>query len=230
VFYALAEHDAMCFAPFGIDSLGEPDPAILNVAPGNAASQNATADATLLAASFRLLHDMMPVIAAHQGTGRMRGVLQRSDLPEELVLGGYRLRVRYNTGLRAGITPAAGLIIAEGPDEFLVAGHGFGVDFLPREAGRGQVEFWRSKRAIFGGAGGFPAGGSMGMNTRCGWNARRARGESRCFLLAKARSGDESVDRSEGGQVAGGPAVAGGLQFQPEHGDQPAGDVAGGDV
>jgi hypothetical protein len=120
VFYALAQHDALCFAPFGVDSMPAGHP---------------------LAASYRLLGDLWPAIAPFRGTGRMAGVLQRGEQAHMIDLGGYRLRVRFTRPLQEGRAPGAGLIVAESDDTFLVAGLGFAVDFLPRPGGLPRVDF-----------------------------------------------------------------------------------------
>ena len=114
VFWAAGQHDAMGFAPFGIDGVEEGDP---------------------LAASYRVLAEMMPVIAMHQGTGRMIGVLEDKQPNEALSLGGFKLRIDYRRDKPAGIGKAFGLVIATAPDEFLVAGSGFSVGFSPDSPG-----------------------------------------------------------------------------------------------
>ena len=145
VWYALAEHDAMCFAPFGIDSVGLDDPAIVNIVQEGIAGQNATGNSRLLTQSFRVLNDMMPTIAKHHGSGNMIGVLQREGQRSVTrTLGGYVLTIEFNEERKPGVTPAAGLVIATGKDEFLVAGHGFRVRF----AVDGKAGYWVENLAI----------------------------------------------------------------------------------
>ncbi len=132
VFYAVGSHDALCFAPFAIDSVVEPHP---------------------LTASYRLLSEMMPVITEFHGTGRMFGF---ADDPSygprwnvytsgvmrgfDRELGGYRLSVRFNKPYEAGKAPAAGLIIAPKDDEYIVAGAGFTLSFAPKSGEEANVE------------------------------------------------------------------------------------------
>ncbi len=145
VWYAVAEHDAMCFAPFGIDSVGMEDPAIMNIVQEGIARQNATGNARLLAQSFGVLNSMMPVIAEHQGKGTMIGILQREGQTSvQRELGEYGMTIHFNEERRPGITPAAGLIIATAKDEFLIAGHGFRVHFWVK----GKSGYWVEYRAI----------------------------------------------------------------------------------
>jgi len=120
VFYALGQHDALGFAPFGIDGVEE---------------------GALLGRSYELLAHMMPLIAKHQGTGRMVGVLQRDEETQEIELGNYRLRVRFRAPREDGRAPGGGLIVAVSGDEYIVAGLGFSVDFLPAPGHPPNVDF-----------------------------------------------------------------------------------------
>ncbi len=113
VFYAVAEHDAICFAPFGIDSVALDHP---------------------LARSYKLLSDLIPMIVKVQGTGQMVGVFQDKEDARTVELGGYRVRINFNTWDR-GDSPGFGLIIALGRGEYLIAGSGFWVHFSPTSGG-----------------------------------------------------------------------------------------------
>jgi len=121
VFYALAEHDAICFAPFGIDGMADSNP----YAEANA-----------------FLAEIMPLIVKHQGTGQMIGLVQQGEKEIRRVdLGGHRLRIQFGQPMEKGKVPGRGLIIAIEPDEYLVAGSGFSVDFLPKPDGLPNVDF-----------------------------------------------------------------------------------------
>jgi beta-galactosidase GanA len=132
VFYALAQHDAIGFAPFAIESM-----------TGRAAAS--------LARSYGLLGALAPTILASQGRGSMAGLLPESPeqpQPQQVILGGYVLRVTYERQVPQSLAeggagggapappaaapgPAGGLVVATGPDEFLFAGTGVTVTFAP---------------------------------------------------------------------------------------------------
>ena len=114
VFPAIGTYDALCFAPFGIDSLERPE---------------------ALAESYTALAHMMPLIAAHQGTGRMIGFaqgqglrvqspngpgIQQRSTPVRLELGGYHLDISFSPDQAEGPTPGRGLIIAVSDAEYYV--------------------------------------------------------------------------------------------------------------
>ena len=119
-YWAFGEHDAMCFAPFGIESIDGEHP---------------------LTSTYRILDQLMPMIVAAQGTDRMIGIYrQRNDEPSPdgpLVLGDWNVNLRY---LDRDIpkdtrTPIGGIVIQTGDDEFIVAGYGFSVNFGARTPG-----------------------------------------------------------------------------------------------
>jgi beta-galactosidase GanA len=110
-FYAIGQHEAIGFCPFAIDSLSADHP---------------------LKDSYQLLAEMMPVIVENEGAGRMRGLIHYKDDSEQVDLAGYRLEVSYRGEGKGG---GYGLVIATGPDEFLVAGSGVSIHFAARTAG-----------------------------------------------------------------------------------------------
>ncbi len=127
--YAVAEHDAMGFSPFGIEHI--------DTVPGD-----------LLSSSYGLLKQLEPLILQHQGKGSMRGFLQISDqqrAPKQIRMGGYEMHVKFEyappPSLADGVInesgdvsrgprmPAGGLVIQLAEDEFLFAGIGLTITF-----------------------------------------------------------------------------------------------------
>jgi hypothetical protein len=137
VFWAVAHHDAICFAPFGLEGQPVDGP---------------------IARNLKFISDLSPLILQFQGSGRMEGILQTeepknsgqqlqgvketSGVPAscDIKLGGYVAHVIY-----ANASPddrSYGLIINTAPDEFLIAGDAFAVYFspeTPREIGISEV-------------------------------------------------------------------------------------------
>jgi len=115
--YVFGELDAMCFSPFGIEDLPADHP---------------------LADSYRLLHNMMPLITKYQGTGKMRGVLQSGDHQETIALGDYNLHITFTATPKDKI-PGFGIIINPSPDEYLITGSGMNVTFTPVHPGNKPI-------------------------------------------------------------------------------------------
>lgn len=127
--FAFAEHDAIGFAPFGIESIS-----------GHAKN--------LLTNAYGIIKQLEPLILEHQGQGTMRGFLQISDAqraPQQIRLGGYEMNARFEyatpppladgvineTGdvSRGPKMPAGGFVIQLGEDEFLFGGIGITITF-----------------------------------------------------------------------------------------------------
>jgi hypothetical protein len=111
--YAFAEHDAIGFSPFAIESIPEPA-------------------ATLLTASNDLVAQLTPLIVSPQGRGTMAGLLQEhpdSTQPRQLRLNGYVLNASFERGSGPSLadggavasnaqSPAGGLVSRRLPTSF----------------------------------------------------------------------------------------------------------------
>jgi hypothetical protein len=80
-FWAVAQHDALGFAPFGIDGMAG--------GPAEGGGPNP------LGASYAVLAELAPVIAKFNGTGKMAGILQQGEQKESIVLGDYRINIEF---------------------------------------------------------------------------------------------------------------------------------------
>jgi hypothetical protein len=139
--YAVGKHGAIGFSPFSIESIETP--------AGHPLQE-----------SYQLLVELEPLIAEHRGQSTMTGVAPRipfdeRDIPktESVELGGYAMTITFerfdmwSPPPKADERPApsGGLIIATGPDEFLIAGTGLVVTFpvakeSPRQIGIESAE------------------------------------------------------------------------------------------
>lgn len=70
----------------------------------------------------------------------MRGILQDTAYPSAVHLGGYRFQLRFKNRLNSESAPAGGLIIAVSDHDYIIAGHGFSVEFTSMEPGK-SAEF-----------------------------------------------------------------------------------------
>jgi beta-galactosidase GanA len=118
-FYAIGQHDAIGFSPFGIDSIED------------------TEDEQL-AKSYEVLSQLAPLILAKQGKAMTAGVLLDEDnQKQEVNLGNYTLNVSHDYTWEWASKPSkseswprvGGIIILVGPDEYVIAGSGIIVTF-----------------------------------------------------------------------------------------------------
>lgn len=111
--YVFGEYNAGCFAPFGIDN--------------ERFRGNDPLDET-----YGLLQNMSSVILENQGKGTMRGILADTvSRSMEFELGVYKIRAELAGGRMPGI--AGGLIIQTGSQEYIVAGKGLDMFFIPKD-------------------------------------------------------------------------------------------------
>ena len=146
VLYAVAEYDAICFAPFGIDNK-------------DFSSEHP------LGRIYKLLNDLMHVIGKYHGTEKMRGFLEFDEENTTIDIGDYRFNIDFKSPYMQEVEDAGkgcGLIIATTSNEFLITGLDFLVTFasnnkeLPHagilsiEEGRYENEKWVPGRVLNG--------------------------------------------------------------------------------
>lgn len=152
-FWAIAEHDAMCFAPFGIEDIDTDHP---------------------LVESYDVLRQLMPLITKYQGTAKMAGILQQSAEEEgaTIDIGEYRANIRYNRQARGQADMSYGLIMSIGPDERLVAGNGFQVNFSPATSGLRHAGILQVWEGVYEGEEWIPGRCLNGDETAAHWVAK----------------------------------------------------------
>jgi hypothetical protein len=119
-FYAIGNHNAIGYSPFGIDK-ADPNPA-----------------ASPLAKAYNILEQLTPEVLAAQAKGTIKAVsLTKTDSVQMLTLGGYTIQVtlRKNWNGVVQTTKGYGLIINNGKDAFTVAGSDIDVTFVPNSPG-----------------------------------------------------------------------------------------------
>jgi beta-galactosidase GanA len=116
VFYAIGEHHAMGFSPFGIDSWRDRD--------------------NELGKSYEALLQLAPEILKHQRDGNITGfLLNRTHSDVSVTMNGYRLEISLDDIFGNRAESGYGLIMGTGPEEFLGVGSGLRVSFVPDSPG-----------------------------------------------------------------------------------------------
>jgi hypothetical protein len=127
MFYALGDHDAIGFTPYGVDT-GAAD----GISPRFAA----------VAANFGVIGSALPAIARLQGTGKLKAAVEEDFIRSRtLTFDNYDVFVHFRPAVRAsGLAPAAtgppepsgrALVGQLGPDEFLIVGFDADLQFRP---------------------------------------------------------------------------------------------------
>jgi hypothetical protein len=145
LFWAIGQHAALGYSPFGIENLAEDHP---------------------LGKAYEVLGGMIPVLTKYQAEGKVIPVMQGAEPTQSISFGGYKMAVSFGGGGRGAgrgapspAQPAAGragqpaaqepagygLVINTAPDEFLFVGTGMTVTFAtdsrgPKFAGIGIID------------------------------------------------------------------------------------------
>ena len=139
-FYAIGQHRAIGYSPFGIDNVAR----LMGFGPDSAqptGSQPPPDVETLpFSVAYKVLAQLAPSILEHQSNGTIAAAsLNRQNPDQQIKLGDYVL----NAGLpRNRRTPAVvpdvtgyGIFMATGPDEYLLAGNNLQITFTPNTPG-----------------------------------------------------------------------------------------------
>jgi len=125
------------FSPFAVDSSSDNEP---------------------LALAYGTLNQLAPLLVS-VGRSQMTSVVrQAGDTRVAVELGGYLLRIQYQQGPQApgpaqrenpNVPSGAAIIINTSPDEFVIAGEGLTVTFLPDSQGPQHVELMSVEEGAF---------------------------------------------------------------------------------
>ncbi len=150
LFYAFGQHDALCFAPFGIESLDlEKGPEISGIVHQDILNMKSGDSQNMVAKSYKLLSGMMGIICKYRGTGKMIGVLQDTNGVKEIKLGGYILKVSFPKLDDHNDVPGGGIIIAVSDNEYICIGHNYTVTFHPLPTDPLNVDFLYIEEGIY---------------------------------------------------------------------------------
>ena len=137
LFYALGEHQAICFAPFGIERIDRasdvPIPKIIMQGTENFERNSLAAP---FAESYRLIQGMMPILQEYYGKpGTMHGYYSyENELGTELRFSKYIMEIKYLNN--CPLKPVGGLVIELAENEFLIAGYGITASFVSANGDR----------------------------------------------------------------------------------------------
>lgn len=138
--YAVGAHNAMCYAPFGIEDVGmrmediEGIPlAVLRSLEIDVTALDITGTKAALSESYRILSDLWPLIVEKRATGQIRAFLCRHDGRKSHICKFSKYDIQINYSRKEEHVPDSGGFIVElSEDEFLLVGTRYGLRFLPK--------------------------------------------------------------------------------------------------
>ncbi len=130
VFYAIGERNAIGTSPFAID---DNDPAVSHFTQ-----------------SYDVLNQLSPMILENQEKGTITGFLLDKDHPSVTrEMGGYKLEISLDELFGHKTELGYGLIMADGPNQFIGAGSGFRVAFQPLTPGPAYVGIGQVDEGVY---------------------------------------------------------------------------------
>jgi hypothetical protein len=144
-FYAIGQHDAIGYSPFGIDNVSR----LLTPSSSPAASSqmpmvSLDVQNLPLARGYDVLGQLTPLILKHQGMGSIGAVsLNSGQLSQSIAVGNYIVTVSRVKDRRSGAVasttadaaPTFALAIATGPDDYMIAASNAEITFSPNTPG-----------------------------------------------------------------------------------------------
>jgi hypothetical protein len=138
-FYAIGQHHAIGYSPFGIDNLARlmtsnPD------APQPTGARAPDVESLPFSVAYKTLAQLAPSILEHQAKGTIAAAsLNRQNPDQQIKLGDYILNVGLPRNRRSpNVVPDVtgyGIFMATGADEYLLAGDNLQITFTPSTPG-----------------------------------------------------------------------------------------------
>jgi hypothetical protein len=147
-FYAIGQHAALGYSPFGIDNAGR----LVALRPDPGAPPPTEIENLPLPRAYAVLGQLAPLILECQASGKIAAAWLNAQHPTQVIdLGDYTLNVDLRRNRRNPSQVAAlgyGIVMAVGRDEYLVAGTDIQITFTPTTPGppiAGLAEVWAGK-------------------------------------------------------------------------------------
>ena len=130
LYLAVGKYKAYCYAPFGLESVGENYSFITGMAHTNPSDKNVSSPQikVYLSESYKMMQALMPYILKAYEENRIYGFCQvEGQMGEDLSVGKYRMHIKYYHPVEDGSEwmPGAGLVIELADGELLFAGYGY---------------------------------------------------------------------------------------------------------
>jgi hypothetical protein len=130
-FYAIGQHAAIGYSPFGIDNTTR----LVALRPDDKTKAPDEIEKLPLSKAYDILEQLSPIILEHQGKGTIAGAwLNSKKQTQDIQLGNYKINVELWRNRRDPSQMAEvgyGIFIAIGPDEYLISGRDIKVIFTP---------------------------------------------------------------------------------------------------
>lgn len=130
LYAAIGSYHALCFSPFGLESIGEDKSFITQIVHTDFSDKNVSSTMVkeYLSLSYRLFQNMMPLLTEYYGTDKMIGFVQRDmQMTKHIRLSKYQITIEFYHVIddENKYIPSAGIIIEEDENKLIFLGYGY---------------------------------------------------------------------------------------------------------
>lgn len=173
LYTAIGTYHALCYSPFGAESIGEDHSYITQLIHTDPNDTNVSSPIIYryLAKSYQLFQNMTPIIAACYGTDKMKGFSQTSDNRSKRILfGKYRIDIEfYHPVAESRYIPGAGVVIDVRENELLFIGYGYRATVETLTVGK-QLDFLSLEKGHY--------------DSKCSWHKSMSlNGDEQCVRM-----------------------------------------------
>lgn len=154
LYRSIGTYHALCYSPFGAESIGEDKSFINQKIHTNASDTNVSSPVIkdYLAQSYEMISRMMPMLTERYGSENLLGFYQEEGRSSsQFSYGNYRIRIEYYHEVNDdnAYIPGAGMLLAGGSleDAMLFVGYGYKAYVEPLDAQK-QIDFLTLEKGI----------------------------------------------------------------------------------
>lgn len=153
LYTAVGSCHALCYSPFGAESIGEDRSFIAQILHTDPEDKNVSGEMVkeYLSLSYKLFGNMIPVLTAYYGTDQMTGFTQNTgQMTALVVLGDYRINIEFYHRIDDDneFIPGAGIIIAESRQNLIFIGYGYRAHVETKNPGK-QLDFLSLEKGVY---------------------------------------------------------------------------------
>lgn len=153
LYSAIGTYHALCYAPFGLESIGENKSYITQIMHTDANDKNVSNKLVeeFLADSYRMFSNMVSIITKYYGTNRMIGFVQNEgNMSKHIKFDKYEITIEYYHPIEDDnmFIPAAGVIIQEAENNLIFLGYGYRAYIETTNVGK-QLDFLSLEKGAY---------------------------------------------------------------------------------
>lgn len=153
LYAAIGTYNALCYAPFGLESVGEDKSYITQIIHTDSNDKNVSSKLVeeYLSDSYKMFGNMQSIITQYYGTQKMIGFVQNEgSMCKHIRLGKYRIKIEYyhKIGDDNTFIPAAGIIIQEAEEKLIFLGYGYRAYLETTNTGK-QLDFLSLEKGVY---------------------------------------------------------------------------------